>query len=156
MRRVSAIATATAILAAGAVAAGTAGATAAPSAHAARTFTVKLVSTNRGKVLATNGGFTLFLFTHDKRNVDTCTVPSGCAGTWPPYTTKGRPSAGPGVRASLLRTITISGGRRQVTYAGHPLYTYSGAAGPRDTSYFGFSSYGGTWEGVTASGAGRK
>ena len=48
-----------------------------------------------------------------------------CARLWPPVLTNGRPRAGRGVRASLLGTIRRRDGRRQVTYAGRPLYFYA-------------------------------
>jgi predicted lipoprotein with Yx(FWY)xxD motif len=53
-----------------------------------------------------------------------------------------------GVKASLLSTTS----GHQVTYAGHPLYTYSGDSGPGDTSYVGAKSFGGTWYAINASG----
>jgi predicted lipoprotein with Yx(FWY)xxD motif len=45
-----------------------------------------------------------------------------------------------------------STGGKQVTYAGHPLYTYSGDSGPGQTSYVGAKSFGGTWYAINASG----
>jgi predicted lipoprotein with Yx(FWY)xxD motif len=42
----------------------------------------------------------------------------------PPLLTSGKPRAGAGVRAALLGTIKRAGGARQVTYRGHPLYTF--------------------------------
>jgi predicted lipoprotein with Yx(FWY)xxD motif len=94
------------------------------------------------------------MFTHDRRNTDTCVHISGCAATWPPLYVSGSPSAGAGVKRSLLGTIAV-GHRRQVTYAGHPLYTYTGASGPGDASYAGVSLDGGKWDAVTASGGAR-
>jgi hypothetical protein len=77
---------------------------------------------------------------------------SDCASIRPLVRTGVRPIAGPGVRRSLLGTIKVRG-RLQVTYAGHPLYTYSGDAGPGSTSYVGKSQFNGVWRGVRASGA---
>ncbi|MFI4993711.1 MAG: hypothetical protein ACHQCH_08880 [Solirubrobacterales bacterium] len=45
-----------------------------------------------------------------------------------------------------------SAGGKQVTYAGHPLYTYSGDSGPGETSYVGEKQFGGTWYAINASG----
>jgi hypothetical protein len=47
-----------------------------------------------------------------------------CATFWPPLLTTGRPRAGAGVKAKLLGTTKRAGGALQVTYAGHPLYTF--------------------------------
>ena len=48
-----------------------------------------------------------------------------CAAAWPPVFTKGKPRAGKGVKKSLLGTARRRDGRRQVTYAGKPLYYYA-------------------------------
>jgi predicted lipoprotein with Yx(FWY)xxD motif len=114
--------------------------------------TVKLAKSSKGTILVTGSGFTLYLFTADKRNSDRCVAVSGCAAAWPPLTVTGKPTAGTGVKTSLLGTITIAGGKHQVTYDGHPLYRFTeDSAG--STGYIGQSSFGGTWDGVSASGA---
>lgn len=118
-------------------------------AQAATASTVKLVSTSKGKILETSSGKTLYAFTHDPKNKDTCVAISGCAAVWPLLTVSGKPSAGPGVKARKLGTINV-GGKHQVTYAGHALYLYS--AEPKGTSYIGFSEFGGAWDALTASG----
>jgi hypothetical protein len=56
------------------------------------------------------------------------------------------------VKRSLLGTIKLHGDVRQVTYAGHPLYTYALDFGPRSTLYVGTEEYGGRWFAVTAAG----
>jgi predicted lipoprotein with Yx(FWY)xxD motif len=114
--------------------------------------TVKLGQTAAGRLLETSSGLTLYMFTRDGRNRDTCVTISGCPQVWPPFTIKGKPTAGPSVKSSLLGSITIAGGRHQVTYAGHPLYLYAGDSTVGDTGYPGFSSFGGTWFGVSATG----
>lgn len=85
--------------------------------------TVDLHSTNRGKVLATSKGRTLYLYTADGKNKSNCT--GSCASTWPPLLTKGKPVAGMGVKKSLLGTAK-RGSKLQVSYHGHPLYTFTG------------------------------
>jgi len=117
-----------------------------------RPATIKLAKTGVGPLLTNGSGRTVYMFTKDGRNKNRCGRVSGCELTWPPVITNGRPTAGPGVKASLLSTITISGGRHQVTYAGHPLYTYVGDFGPRQTDYIGTPQFGGTWYGVNATG----
>ena len=123
-------------------------------AHPARGTTVRLRSTSLGKILVNGSGQTVYLFTHDKGKHDSCVHISGCTATWPPLTTSGAPSAGAGVKRSLLGTISLAHGHKQVTYAGHPLYIYAGES-PGDTGYVGVSAFGGTWEAVTAAGKGR-
>jgi predicted lipoprotein with Yx(FWY)xxD motif len=115
--------------------------------------TVKLVHTSRGSLLVGPNGHTLYLFTRDGRNHDACVAISGCASAWPPFTVSGKAAAGQGVRKSLLGTITISHGRHQVTYAGHPLYYYVGDSAAAETSYLGINASGGGWFGVSASGS---
>jgi predicted lipoprotein with Yx(FWY)xxD motif len=125
---------------------------AAPRAHAARAAKVTLRHTRLGNILATSSGFTLYEFTHDRGPHNSCVSIRECSSTWPPYTTSGRPSAGPGVRASLLSSIRIRGGKTQVTYAGHPLYLYTGDSRPGETSYVGENAFGGRWYALSASG----
>jgi|SRR5581483_8334845 len=114
---------------------------------------VKLRKTAVGQILTNGSGFTVYMFSRDKRNKDNCVHISGCIGFWPPVTTHGKPVAGPGVKASLLGSIKLHNGKSQVTYGGHPLYTYIGDAVPGETSYVGVLASGGTWYAVSASGA---
>jgi predicted lipoprotein with Yx(FWY)xxD motif len=122
------------------------------TASAASAATVRLIHTSKGKILGSARGFTLYMFTADRRNSDRCVKKSGCTSIWPPLTVKGRPTAGTGLRRSLLGTIRLPGGRHQVTYAGHPLYRYSGDSGPARTFYIGASQFGGRWFALNAAG----
>jgi predicted lipoprotein with Yx(FWY)xxD motif len=119
-----------------------------PAAHASRTATVQLRHTSLGSILVSSSGRTLYEFTRDHANKSSCAAISGCSEVWPSLKVSGRPTAGPGIKASLLSTTSGS----QVTYAGHPLYTYSGDSGPGKTSYVGAKSFGGTWYAINASG----
>jgi predicted lipoprotein with Yx(FWY)xxD motif len=107
---------------------------------------VTLHKTSLGKVLATSGGRTLYLYTPDGNNLSNCT--GSCVAYWPPLLTKGKPVAGTGVKKSLLGTAK-RGLKLQVTYNGHPLYRYSGDMGAGQTTGEGS---GGTWYAVTAAG----
>jgi predicted lipoprotein with Yx(FWY)xxD motif len=127
-------------------------ASAQPSAHASRAAVVSLRHTSLGKVLVNSSGRTLYEFTRDHSGKDSCMSISGCPEVWPPLKSSGKPLAGSGVRASLLSTINLPGGIKQVTYAGHPLYLYSGDSGPGETSYVGALAFGGTWDAVNSSG----
>ena len=123
-----------------------------PIAHAGRAASVQLRKTSLGKILVDSSGFTLYEFTRDSHNKDTCVKVSGCSTVWPALMTHGNPTAGAGVKASLLSTIKLPGGARQVTYAGHPLYGYAEATERAETSYVGVSHFGGRWEAVNAAG----
>jgi predicted lipoprotein with Yx(FWY)xxD motif len=123
----------------------------APAAHASKTTEVVLHHTSLGTILTTSSGFTLYEFTRDRTNEDSCVKVHGCAQAWPALQTSGEPTAGSGLKASLLSSIRISGGARQVTYDGHALYTYS-ADSRGSTAYVGVSAFGGSWYAVSAAG----
>jgi predicted lipoprotein with Yx(FWY)xxD motif len=97
-----------------------------------------------------DGGRTLYLFENDTRNQSTCSGP--CAGTWPPLTTSGRPKAAAGVKVGLLGVIHANG-VEQVTYAGHPLYFYSGDTHVGDINSQNLKLFGARWFVVAVSGA---
>ncbi|MGA2452755.1 MAG: hypothetical protein ABSG93_04485 [Solirubrobacteraceae bacterium] len=121
------------------------------TARASRATEVLLHHTSLGSILTTSSGLTLYEFTHDHGSENSCVKIHGCAQAWPALETSGQPTAGSGVKASLLSTIRIPGGAKQVTYAGHPLYTFSedtrGATG-----YVGVNAFGGNWDALSASG----
>jgi predicted lipoprotein with Yx(FWY)xxD motif len=119
-----------------------------PAARSSRAATVQLRHTSLGSILVSSSGRTLYEFTRDHGNKNSCVAISGCSAVWPSLKASGRPTAGSGVKASLLSTTS----GHQVTYAGHPLYTYSGDSGSGDTSYVGAKSFGGTWYAISASG----
>jgi predicted lipoprotein with Yx(FWY)xxD motif len=121
----------------------------APSA-AASTAKAELSSTKLGKVLATSGGRTLYMFGADKGHKSSCF--GACATAWPPLTTSGKPKAGPGVSASKLGTISRGGGVKQVTYNGHPVYRFEGDARARQTNGEGINAFGGIWHALSAKG----
>ncbi len=64
----------------------------------------------------------------------------------------GKAVGGPGIKSSLLGTTTLKHGVKQVTYAGHPLYTYTGDSGPGQTSYVNVKQFGGRWPALNAAG----
>jgi predicted lipoprotein with Yx(FWY)xxD motif len=83
---------------------------------------VTLKSSDYGRVLMNGGGKALYLFTKDSGPTSQCY--GDCAVAWPPFLTKGKPSAGEGLKPKLLGTTRRDDGSRQVTYKGHPLYFY--------------------------------
>ena len=114
--------------------------------------TVKVSNSSLGRILVDGGGRTLYMFTKDRRGKDRCVTIQGCTSVWPPLTTNGKPVARSGAKASLLGTIKLPNGRLQVTYAGHPLYTYSADVMPHETDYVGSPQFGGTWYAVSSTG----
>jgi predicted lipoprotein with Yx(FWY)xxD motif len=123
-----------------------------PVAHAGRAAKVGLRHTRLGTILVSSSGRTLYEFTRDRPRSNSCVKISGCPEAWPALQSSGKPVAGPGVRASLLSTIRLPGGARQVAYAGHALYLYSGDTGPGQTFYVGELAFGGRWYAIDASG----
>lgn len=123
------------------------------SANAAGTpAKVSLRKTSLGMILVNGRGHTLYAFTRDGKNKDRCVTTSGCTSTWPVMTSNGRPTAGQGVKSSKLSTIKLSNGSHQVTYGGHPLYTYAADTSAGSTDYVGARQFGGTWTAVNAAG----
>jgi predicted lipoprotein with Yx(FWY)xxD motif len=108
--------------------------------------------TRVGTILVNGRGFTLYAFTPDRRNRDNCQNKPGCLSVWPAVKTSGKAIAGPGVNASLIGTITLKSGVKQVTYAGHPLYTYVADTGPGQTFYVNIFQFGGFWPAMKAAG----
>lgn len=127
-------------------------ANAAPAARSSRATKIQLRHTSLGKILVDGAGFTLYRFTKDPPKKNTCVTSSECPLTWPALTTSAAPTAGPGVKASLLSTIKLANGAKQVTYAGHPLYRYATASERAETVYVGAAQFGGTWDAVNATG----
>lgn len=74
-------------------------------------------------------GMTLYYFQPDTATTSACT--GGCASLWPPYLSSVAPAKG--TLAGTLALQTNANGS-QVTYNGHPLYTYSGDTGPGQTN----------------------
>jgi predicted lipoprotein with Yx(FWY)xxD motif len=82
--------------------------------------TLSVRGSDYGNVLAGPGGLVVYMYAPDLPSKSRCY--GTCARFWHPLLTKGRPLAGPGVKANLLGTTTRNDGRVQVTYNGHPLY----------------------------------
>jgi predicted lipoprotein with Yx(FWY)xxD motif len=104
-----------------------------------------------GKVLVDSKGRTVYLFQKDTGSMSTCS--GACATDWPPVTTTGKPTAGSGLTASMVGTTTRSDGTKQVTYNGHPLYTFVGDSKAGDTAGQGLNDFGASWWAVSPSGS---
>ena len=138
VKRVMAVALA-AVLAAS-VLAGLALAAAKPTKPA----TVKVRNTKLGKIVVDGPARTLYLFEKDKNGKSSCS--GACAKAWPPLLTKGKPKAGTGAQASRLGTTRRSDGTTQVTYGGHPLYTFAPDKNkPGSTKGQGVDGFGAEW-----------
>lgn len=112
--------------------------------------TVSLRKTKLGLILVNSKGRTLYLFAKDRNGKSACS--GSCARFWPPLVSPGKPTAGPGVRASLLARTRRSNGSLQVTYNGHPLYVYSLDKQAGQTRGQGSSAFGAKWYAVSARG----
>ncbi len=117
---------------------------------ATQTTTVSLRTTRLGMVLVNASGHTLYLFGLDKNGKSACSA--SCATYWPPLLSRGKPTAGRGVKVSLLGTTKRSNGSLQVTYNRHPLYTFSLDKRAGQTSGEGSVAFGGKWDAVSAKG----
>ena len=105
--------------------------------------TVSTGSSSLGRILVDGKGRTLYLFEKDRRDRSACSAT--CATYWPPLLTHAKPTAGRGVKASLLGTIRRAGGTTQVTYAGHPLYRYLPDTKPGQTNGQDSHDFGAGW-----------
>jgi predicted lipoprotein with Yx(FWY)xxD motif len=94
-----------------------------------------------GQILVAGNGMTLYMFARDQNGTSACSGP--CAKFWPPYT--GTPKVGSGLTASLLGSTMRADGTAQVTYDGHPLYTYSGDPAAGATNGQGVNTFGALW-----------
>ena len=113
-------------------------ATAASNAPSVRTG-----SSRYGRVLFDGVGRVLYTFARDRGKASTCY--GGCAAAWPPFTVNPAPKAGAGVSSRLVGTTRRRDGSLQVTYAGHPLYYFTGDRKPGQITCQNVSSFGGLW-----------
>jgi predicted lipoprotein with Yx(FWY)xxD motif len=114
------------------------------------TATVSLHKTTLGMVLVAPNGHTLYLFLKDANDKSACSA--SCAKFWPPLIARSKPTAGTGVKASLLGTTKRSNGSLQVTYNRHPLYTYVLDKSAGQTKGEGVAAFGAKWYGLSAKG----
>jgi predicted lipoprotein with Yx(FWY)xxD motif len=119
--------------------------TTAATTPAASAATVQLVQSSLGTILADAKGSTLYVFTKDSGGTSACS--GGCATAWPAFTTAATP--GTGLDAEDFGTIARDDGTQQVTFYGHPLYTFAGDAKPGDVTGQGSN---GVWFVVGADG----
>jgi predicted lipoprotein with Yx(FWY)xxD motif len=120
------------------------------SAAPARADTVATRHTSLGNVLVDAQGRTLYLFEKDRGMTSACS--GACASIWPPLTAT-KAVAGSGLTMAKLSIAKQPGGATDVTYAGHPLYTYVGDTQPGDIKGQGLNQFGAEWYVLSPSGA---
>jgi predicted lipoprotein with Yx(FWY)xxD motif len=113
----------------------------------AATGTGLKTTTIGGTTVLTNAkGFTLYSFAPDTPATSKCY--GSCAAYWPPVTgTPAASSALPGRVGTLKRTD----GSEQLTYNGHPLYTYVGDSAPGQARGNNLNLNGGLWHEIRVS-----
>jgi predicted lipoprotein with Yx(FWY)xxD motif len=111
---------------------------------------IRAMTTSRGTVLVSANGLTLYWFAKDTARQSNCS--GSCAAAWLPLT--GKVVIAPGTSLPHgFGTIARSNGQKQVTYDGHPLYTYTGDRAAGMVTGNGLNLSGGLWWAVTPSGA---
>jgi predicted lipoprotein with Yx(FWY)xxD motif len=104
-----------------------------------------------GEVLVNSEGRTLYAFGGDEGESPTCE--GACAKAWPPLLDEnGEPQPSNGTGAARLGTVERKDGTTQVTYAGHPLYSFSGDKLPGEANGNGSTAFGATWSALKGSG----
>jgi len=93
--------------------------------------TLTVAPSKFGPVVANDRGQALYVYTDDMATTSACTA-VWCLVDWPPLEVSGVPTTAPGISAPT-GVITGAGGVRQVTLAGHPLYTFAGDLRRGDT-----------------------
>ena len=104
-----------------------------------------------GPILATGGGDTLYDFVPDTPKHSAC-VGDPCVFEWPPLVVSGPVRVGKGVRPRLVGTLRRPDGSSQLSYGGHPLYTYSQDVTPGTVTGQGVDQDGGLWYVLNAKG----
>jgi predicted lipoprotein with Yx(FWY)xxD motif len=126
------------------------GAAIAAARPAARSATLTTAHTGLGRIVVDGRGRALYLFEKDRQGRSNCS--GTCAVYWPPLLTSGKSIAIKGAKQSLLGSIRRADGSRQVTYAGHPVYFFSGDTGRGQTNGEGLKDFGAGWYVLTPAG----
>jgi predicted lipoprotein with Yx(FWY)xxD motif len=118
-------------------------ATSSPASATGSSVTIDTKSGSLGTYLTDASGRTLYEFGSDTSAMSTCN--GACATAWPPLTSNSAATAGSGVTASDIGSITRADGSKQVTYHGHPLYYFSLDKAAGDTKGQGAAAFGAKW-----------
>jgi predicted lipoprotein with Yx(FWY)xxD motif len=123
-----------------------------PNAEEGTVFVSLGSAAGLGEILVNSEGRTLYAFSGDNPQESTCE--GACEKAWPPLlVAAGEPQPSNGTSGAKLGTIERADGTRQVTYAGHPLYSFTGDKSPGQANGNGSAAFGGTWSALNASGA---
>ena len=122
-----------------------------PTTNNGRPASLGVASTGLGNVLVDRQGRTVYLFERDSGTMSACT--GACAVNWPPLRVRGTPLVGSGAKRSDVGTTVRPDGISQLTYNGHPLYTFVNDKKPGDTNGEGINAFGGSWFAVSGAGA---
>src|ERR1700722_19840989 len=107
----------------------TAGVALASSAHTSAASTVvNTKHTSLGTILVNGAGDTLYLDVGDKPPHFACT--GACVSAWPLDKAVGKLMAKGAAKQADLGSVKGPGGVKMVTYAGHPLYTFTSDTKP--------------------------
>jgi predicted lipoprotein with Yx(FWY)xxD motif len=107
--------------------------------------------TSLGTILVDGRGRTVYEFANDTNNMSTCAA--ACEADWPFVPAPASlPTSLPGVTGAL-GTTSREGGARQLTVAGHPVYTFARDSAAGQTNGQGITLNGGLWTVVSPAGA---
>jgi len=104
-----------------------------------------------GRILVDGRGHSLYIFAMDRGRMSTCH--GACAANWPPLISSGKARVRVGAKRSLIGRTRRIDGRWQVTYKGHPLYTFVKDTAKDETNGEGLIAFGAEWDLVSPGGA---
>lgn len=103
-----------------------------PGTPAAGATGLMVSDTGTTPFLTDDQGRTVYAYAEDTQGGSSSACMGDCATTWMPVVVTGTPTAGTGVDATMLGTITRDDGQMQATYNGWPLYYYADDMTPGD------------------------
>jgi predicted lipoprotein with Yx(FWY)xxD motif len=101
------------------------------TSSSAETSDLSVASTSVGKVIVDAKHLTAYIFTKDTANSGKSVCTGECLTAWPPILSRSAQPTVSGVTGKV-GTITLAGGKRQVTVNGLPLYTFFKDTKPGD------------------------
>ena len=113
--------------------------------------TLQVLVTHRyGDILIAGNGYMIYGFSADTPRHDACQTEPECLNLWPPVLAPHKLVLGRGVRKSLVGSIRLEDGSRQLTYNGWPLYRYAEDTRAKETSNINILQFGGYWPAVSS------